>query len=497
MRIALISPYSDIFTPGLRSISAYLRANGVDTRLIFIPNLYVHRVLEEFLEPYNSDVLRGATELCRDVDIVAVSLSTNLYNRAVQLTSYLKKRIDVPFVWGGIHATIRPEECLEHADIVVIGEGEETMLDIAKRQADPAACMEIPNVCIKTNDGIRKNPVRPLIQDLDSLPAPDFDNPDYNVFDPDVGKFVVPDLRMLLRLHGKGPSHGKNYQKYLAITTRGCPFSCAYCVNDVLVKLYGRKGYIRRRSVEAIISELQAIRNRYEFINRIVIFDDSFLAGPTEWIEGFAARYKESINLPLFCMSSPSNLSKRKLDALVDAGLTTIQVGIQTGSDRINEIYNRAAKNADVVEAAELLNGYADRLRPLYDIIVDNPYETHADRMETVKLMMKIKKPFSIQLFSLTMFPGTEICERAKRDGLVEDEMKEVYNKFYMEPDGKFTTLLLSLVNRGAPSWLMRLLTRDSVSRLLSGLWLGPMYKALYVLNLKLGSLKDRVTRRV
>jgi len=496
LKIALISPYSDIFSPGVRSISAYLRAGGVETRLIFLPNLYVKHVIQEFLEPYSPELLEGVTALCQDVDMVGISLMTNLFRRAVQLTSYLREQLSAPIVWGGIHPTVRPEECAGHADIVVVGEGEETMLELAQRIAGAEPYDDVRNVCLKSNGEIRRNPVRPLIRDLDRIPPPDFDNPEYFVFDPDAHKFVIPDLKLLKRLHGKGPLHTTGELNYQTITTRGCPFNCAFCGNSALINLYGRKGYLRRRSVDSVISELVAVKRRYDFINRICFFDDSFLAGTTRDIRQFAAQYKDKVALPLFCLASPTNITPEKLEVLVDAGLSALQVGIQSGSASINALYNRTVTNEDVLRVAELIHTYAGRLHPLYDVIVDNPYETVQDGIDTVKLLMQLKKPFTIQVFSLTLFPGTELYERASRDGLIKDEVKDIYDKFYMQRQGRYPTILMALVNRGAPRSLIRFLTSKWVVKLLSGVWMRPFYRLFYFLNEKTTLAKNRILPR-
>ncbi|MCD6327341.1 B12-binding domain-containing radical SAM protein [bacterium] len=493
MKVGLISPYSDIFSPGVRSISAYLRANGIDTKLIFMPNLYVKRVVREFAEPYTDAQLMGVEKLCSDVDLVGLSLMTNLYERAIQLTSHLRKTLNVPIVWGGIHPTVRPNECLEHADIVILGEGEEAMLELAQRLNAGAGFDDVRNLWLKTGDRVTKNPVRPLIQDLDSIPPPDFDNPEYYVFDPDASEFVKPDLKLQKRLFGKGPLHAPGEMNYQTITTRGCPFNCAYCGNSALIKLYGRKNYLRRRSVGGIIEELVNIKKRYEFLNRICFFDDSFLAGSTEEIEEFSREYKAKIGFPLFCLSSPKNLTPSKLEALVDAGLSAIQVGIQTGSDRINKIYNRNETNDELLRAAALINSYGDRLLPLYDVIVDNPYETVPDEIKTVKLLMQLKRPFTIQVFSLTLFPGTELYDRARTDGLITDEARQIYGKFYMEREGRYANLLIALVNRGAPAGLMRFLTSNWLVKLLSCSIFRPIYKLFYIINEKLSLATDKI----
>jgi len=498
LKVALVSLYSDIYSPGVRSISAYLRANGVETRLIFIPNLYVKRVVEEFLSPYRPEVLEGVVGLCRDVDLVGISLMTNLFERAVQLTEQIRKRLDVLVVWGGVHPTVRPVECLEYADCVVVGEGEEAMLELAQNINDGLPFEEVRNVWLRTGNGIKENPIRPLVSNLDTLPAPDFENPEYFVFDPQAGGFVVPDEKLLKRLHGKGPLHRQGHLNYQTIATRGCPYDCSFCGNSALVKLYGKRNYVRRRSVGHIIDELVAVKNRYRFINRICFFDDSFFAASVSQIREFAEAYKRNVGLPLFCLGGPRTITREKLEALVDAGLSGIQMGIQTGSRRINTmVYNRDVTNLEVLRATELINSFSEKIPlPLYDIIVDNPYETVWDGIETVKLLMQIKRPFTIQTFSLTFFPGTALYDRAKRDGLIKDEKRQVYRKFYMQREGRYINLLIALVNRGTPRPLMRLLTSRWVVRFFSSQWLSPLYRLLYLLNEKLSLARDRIAPR-
>ena len=90
-------------------------------------------------------------------------------------TFLLKKEINVPIVLGGMHPTLKPEECLEYVDYICILEGEEPALELVKRLEKKKRTDNIPNIWIKKNGKIIKNKLRPLIEDLDSSPFPCFD----------------------------------------------------------------------------------------------------------------------------------------------------------------------------------------------------------------------------------------------------------------------------------------------------------------------------------
>ena len=150
MKIVLISPYPDITSFGLRTISAHLRRHGHRTRLVFVPDALGDDLLYG-VKRYEDHVLDELIELCRDADLIGITLMTNFFDGAVQITERLKSAgVKAPVIWGGVHPTIRPEESLEHADIVCVGDGEDALLELA----DP--------------DGVRSGVHRdrePLVQD--------------------------------------------------------------------------------------------------------------------------------------------------------------------------------------------------------------------------------------------------------------------------------------------------------------------------------------------
>ncbi|MHC4216438.1 MAG: cobalamin-dependent protein, partial [Planctomycetota bacterium] len=125
MKITLISPYATISAFGLRSISACLKGEGHDVKLIFLP--------KKSATGYEEETLNELTPLVQGSHLIGISLMTNYFDNVIQLTQKLKQIGDTPIIWGGIHATIRPEECLNMADMVCLGEGEESILELTRK----------------------------------------------------------------------------------------------------------------------------------------------------------------------------------------------------------------------------------------------------------------------------------------------------------------------------------------------------------------------------
>ena len=118
---------------------------------------------------------------------------------------------------------------------------------------------------------------------------------------------------------------------------------------------------------------------------------------------------------------SAENVSSEKIDLLVDAGLTDIIIGIQSGSDRLNkEVYNRFISADQVLRCAKVLNKHKAKLAVMYDIISSNPYETKEDILETIKLIRKLPPPFYLSVNNLIFFEGTPLYKKAREDGLIK-----------------------------------------------------------------------------
>ena len=454
----LISPYGDVSSLGIRILSSCLKQAGFSTTKLFLTLDKEMGDIPPGLVTYDERLLREIGELCQGSLLVGISVMTNYFDRAVQLAAFLRREVGVEVVLGGVHASLMPRECAEMADYVCVGESEEAVVDLARSLADGRFPSGIPNVCYKRDGEVVMNPPRPLIQDLDQLPFQDYSlDDDYAVFE---GVLTKLDLRGLEHLMTTGPGRGLagNRAYYFTMMTRGCPYSCTYCCNRSVRQLYPGQNYLRRRSVDNFIGELSWVRKNLGFVNLLVIADDSFFDASDGEIEEFCRRFKTEIGIPFFSLGTPFGITEKKLSMMTDAGMVFVQVGIQTGSRRTQKMYKRPFDNQRMLKITDLLNRYTDRIRVHYDLILDNPMETDEDILETIRMLLMVKKPYHIQFFSLTLFPGTELASLAVERGLIEDWKSQVYRKQQFRKGRTYLNFVISLFNLPVPKWVIRLL---------------------------------------
>ena len=135
MKLTLISPTpSDICAFGVRSLSSYIKSKGHSVKNIFLPtSLKGRQKGGQFIFTYSANILDDLIYLVRDSDVIGISFMTNYFDAAVQITEKIKKHLDIPLIWGGIHPTVKPDECLNHVDMVCIGESEEALAELLQK----------------------------------------------------------------------------------------------------------------------------------------------------------------------------------------------------------------------------------------------------------------------------------------------------------------------------------------------------------------------------
>lgn len=452
MKIVLIDPSSYLHNFGLRMIATQLEAAGHEVSIIFA------------LGALSSDettaqaFLGNLREHIQEADCVGLSVYTNFLLEAIRLTENIEKWKDIPVVWGGVHPTVMPEESLAYADYVCIGEGEDAIPALLESMEGKRPIDQVPNIWCKNGEAeILRNPILPLERDLDSYMFPMYTQLDRVL----VAGYTEKTLRVLtekrlkelIRYNGRyyGLPDDRPYYGYLTMTSRGCPYRCAYCINNAMNQIFERKSRIFRfRSIEHVILELEQVAEWFPFINLIHFFDDNLCARPLKDLEEFNQLYKERIGFPFKCNFHPNNVSDEKIDLLVDAGLVSVEMGIESGSRRTNrEVYKRPHSNRQIIDVARLLaERHAGKVVPYFDVIMDNPYENHEDVSQTIRLILEIPRPFRVSHFSLTFFPGTELYRRALEDGIVQDLIRDVVqkknNRLYADKD-PYSKLLLSV----------------------------------------------------
>lgn len=468
MLVTLISPYSDITSLGVRCLSAYLRANGVKTRLLFLPHTPPEIKSVRSDELYSKRALEHLVDLASDSVLIGVSLMTNYLNCAVTITQAIKEKLPVPVIWGGIHPTIMPEECLPFADMVSVGESEEALLELVRKMEQRNDISNIRNIWVKSGPGHIENPVRPLIQDLDQLPFPDYDLGDHHVLPEGEDRFLPMDCELLERFMLLGHlSMQDNTPTYQTMASRGCPHRCSYCCNDKLQRLYEGQRSVRRRSVGNLIEELESFRKRYPFTRRIGFSDDSFFITSDKEMQRFADAYKQRVGLDFYCLGSPLTVTEKKMEILVDAGISEIQMGIQTGSSRMARIYNREIPNATILKAARAISKFKDKLKPpIYDLLINNPLESVDDWVATCDLLLKLPRPYNLQMFSLVPFPGTTLYQLLLVKNLITAE--EALSLEYHRREKNYRTVVFALFRRLLPRPLLWILSRKIMFRIFS-----------------------------
>jgi radical SAM superfamily enzyme YgiQ (UPF0313 family) len=415
MNITLISTATFPSDQGIRTISSILKKQGHYVNVVFMT------LGEDYSRNYNKQELFQLEKICRESRLIGISSFASTAQRAERVIRFLKSVSKIPIIYGGVHATLFPEKCIELTDFVCVGEGEDAILELVKSIENNKSPDKIKNLWIKKPDGkIKKNYVRNLIDNLDSLPLPDYELDGHFILKNGmIKKFEEADLE----------------GQVLFLTGRGCPYGCDYCSNSCFNKLYEgkRKSILRLHSPKYIINGIKHFKDKFSSLSFFDIRDDTFSLRSLEDIKEFCKLYKENMKIRFKCLADPHTISDEKIKLLVDAGCTNIIIGIQ-GSERTNkEIYHRNQKDIDVINASKILNKYKDRLGVMYDIIACNPYDHPEYIVDLIRLLQKLPRPFYLSVNNLVFFPGSALYNRAKKDNIIKTEKDAAYNLNYYD----------------------------------------------------------------
>ena len=386
---------------GIEYISALLKANGHKTELIFDPglqnNFYFQNKMFNFLN-FERKLIKKTNIF--NPDLIAFSSVTNLYPYVKEIATKMKSELDVPTIIGGIHATCLPKYVLNENcfDMVCRGEGEYALLELCNNLESRRRRYNIKNIWFKKNGNIIQNTLRPLLKDLDKLPFPDKD-----------------------LFH----RYGAFKNTLLMLTSRGCPHSCSFCVNNYIKRLYPNECYLRKHSVDYVIEALKLYLKKYKY-SKIKFEDDTFVLNE-KWNEDFCRKYKKEIGLPFCCNMAPVNVNEKFVKWLKYAGCQMIEMGVQTGNQKIrNKILNVNGSNKTIIKAARIIKKYKIRLKTT--IIFGIPKENKKDMASTVRLNQKLKPHYTVT-FLLYPYPKTDINVYSFKKNYLSKEKSELVKK--------------------------------------------------------------------
>jgi len=337
-------------------------------------------------------------------DVVGFSATTNRFPYVDTWSQWVKDSFSAFTICGGVHPTLNPESAIQAQgmDAICVGEGEFALADLCDRLQAGQDISSIPNIWVKKDGEIHRNPPRPLMQNLDTLPFPDraiFDYP--NLYHEAMGAASV-------------------------MASRGCPYDCFYCCNRALSSIYKGQRYVRFRSVANIIGELQQIITSYPFIKKFA-FDDDILPLNRDWFEQFALKYRQEIHLPFTCNMRPNLMTEDVAKLLKEAGCIQINLGIESGNPRIrNQVLNRHISDKQLINAAELCRKAGIRVYT-YSMI-GLPTEGMPEILDTIKLNALLS-PEITQASIFYPYRGTRLFDVCEQNSLLTDKDVRDYFK--------------------------------------------------------------------
>lgn len=374
---------------GIGFLSAMLKKSGHTVSLVHITQPTSNKKMLSMFEEHEAD-LYGFTS------------STHMIPWVKKWTKALKNDIDRPVIVGGIHATLFPDEVIseDSIDYVCIGEGEYLICELCDALEKGKDVSPIQNLCWKDEKGhVRKNNLRPLVADLDSLPFAD---------------------RTIFRYKElESKKRGMTYFMF----SRGCPNSCAYCCIANLRRVYKELGrYVRVRSVGSVIREMKEVLEKHDFIKELAICDD-ILPGQKDWLEEFAHHYHDEIGIPFRCKIRPEMITQETARLLAWAGCTHFNVGVETGNEKLRkEILKRTTDDKSLSNASKACKD--NNIKLFTFNMVGVPHENVSDMLSTIKINAKIGTDFP-KAFVFYPYPGTELHEVCKKEGLLTDRSFE------------------------------------------------------------------------
>jgi radical SAM superfamily enzyme YgiQ (UPF0313 family) len=357
---------------GLLTLGAYVRSQGIEVSMVDLTFARDARPVTTRLRAFRPDV-------------VGVHTKTLTHDRAVEVAT--RARAEGAFsVAGGPDAATRPQEYLDSGfDAVVPGEGEGTLVELARRVqagADPAG---IPGLILRRSGRLIRGAPKPFLRDLDALPLPAWD---------------LVDMEGYLRRWEDSTGE----RRAAVLTSRGCPFDCSWCSKPT----FGRT--FRQQSPERVIAELRALQDRYR-VDYVRFCDDVFGVSRT-WIDRLLTLLiEEELHLRWECLARVDLLKPDLLRRMRVAGLERVYVGVESGSQKMLDLMNRGTRLAQVERTADALR--REGIRQFWFLMLGYPGETLQDIEATLQLFRR----FSPEEYSVSIavpVPGTRFYDTVK-----------------------------------------------------------------------------------
>jgi anaerobic magnesium-protoporphyrin IX monomethyl ester cyclase len=347
-------------------------------------------------------------------------------------------------VAGGPYATDDPEGALAcgHTDCVVIGEGEVTLTELLARTNGRAAWRDVPGIAYRKNGTVVRTPPRPVIQNLDTLALPDYAPVDLERFSNQFLTFTAK----ISKPHAN------------IMTTRGCPYRCAYCHN-ILGKTF------RARSAESVLAEIRWLHDTYG-ITDFQIIDDIFNLDLVrakricDLIVGSGMRL--TLSFPNAIRGD--RVDEELIDKMAAAGTKFTSIAIETASPRLQKLIRKNLNLDKVFRAIEQITRAGIVSRGFF--MLGFPTETEAEAIQTIEYA-KASDLCGATFFTVVYFPGTDLYRLAQSLGYFTSPRFDVLRDYVNVGDGPYDFDLETLTSLKKKAIREFAFTRERIDRVL------------------------------
>jgi radical SAM superfamily enzyme YgiQ (UPF0313 family) len=314
-------------------------------------------------------------------DIVCISTITSTAPAAYRIADKIRQK-GIPVIMGGAHPSFLPEEALAHADYVVRGEGDSSLPELFDYlEKGKPSISSIPGLSYRDRGGDEKhNPPRTLVEDLDSLPDPDFS-----------------------LVHRWKPGN-----IYPISTSRGCPFNCRFCS---VIHMFGRK--YRFKSIETVLRELKHARTISKSSRFFV--DDNFTAHKTRSKELLSSMIAEDLTFPWSAQVRTDVANDRQLLRLMaDAGCEIVHIGFESVNPKTLEAFNKKQGLDDIIRCIKTVKDHGINIHGMFVLGADTDDADTIKRTADFVIDLGVD---TVQFMMLTPLPGTPFFEEMKESG--------------------------------------------------------------------------------
>jgi len=351
-KVLLINPpfnikktnYETSISVGILSLASYLDKHGIEVRIIDCVRQ------ENYLELIQQELPK--------IDLAGLSVMTMQVSSALKISKIIKDfDSQIPIVWGGVHSTLFPKETVKHplVDMVVFGEGEATLLDLAQNRENLES---ISGIAFQNDKGIVVNGKRQFLK-MDELPLPNWS--------------LMP--REVLEKAILIPTH----------TSRGCPHQCAFCINSITKNTW--RGY----SPEIVLKDLEIIKQELYFQNKPIRFwDENFFTDIKRAKTIIQGMIERNLIMPWETTVRVDYIRDNMIDddflkMLKKSGCYLLSFGGESGSENVLRKINKGINTDQIIHSAKQTLKYD--IIPQYSFMVGLPGETRQDINQTIDLI--------------------------------------------------------------------------------------------------------------